>query len=176
MLIKNPHPLINTFNFLILFSSLSLYSLSLTPSHTRTHTRAHTHTHTHLDTHGRLYRSTGPMPPWLRCMYYSSMSAGWVRSVLACPPWSPVSLSAKPSGLYQTSPWGCLLIVPLGSSEVRDSLGSLLRSFKTLQLYQGVLTLCSSIVSSGKSPLSFSVGHALSSPPLSLQTGGRVWE
>lgn len=147
---------------------------------TRTHTHIHT-THTHLDTDTdidmdthtythhtqKLYQSTGPMPPWLRCMYCCSMPPAWICSVLSCPPWGPVSLSAKPSGLYQTKQWGVSLNCTAGSSRMTDSLGSLLLLFNTLDLHQVVLLLCTSSVSSVEKPLCLSLLPLLFPFPLS---------
>lgn len=84
---KNPHPLINTSYFLTL-------SLS---SHTQ-----------------KLYQQVQCHPGWGVCTAALCPLPGSV-SVLACPPWSPVSLSAKPSGLYQPTHGGggCLLTVQL---------------------------------------------------------------
>lgn len=67
---------------------------------------------------------------------------------------------------------GCLVNCTVGSSEVKDSLSSLLLSFETLQLHQGVLTLCSSIVSSGKRP-SFFLYCSCSFLSLSLSSARR---
>lgn len=124
------------------------------------------HSHTFLHSLGQKSPQIQCHPGWRACT--AAVSITWICSVLACPPWSPVSLSAKPSGLYQTSQRGLSINCAVGSSEVMDSFGFLRLSFRTLQMHQGVLTFSSFIVSSRKRPLSFSVAPALPLPSLFL--------
>ena len=151
---ENPHPLINTSYFLT-------FSLSLSLSFTHTQTLP-------VNRSNATLVEVCVLQLWVPCL---DLFLCWpvLHEALSACQLSPADCTKPTHG----GGGGLSVNCTAGSLKVTDSLGSLLTSFETLQLHQGVLMLCSSAVSSEEKTLCLSLSLLLFPPPPLALTSAR---